>query len=240
MTPPYPGKIAAVDTSTALGSVALAEGGAVLHEVVQRVSNGHGESLLSVLDGALRVVGWRPADVGRWAVGLGPGSFTGIRIGVATVKGIALATGAEVVGFQALDIVEAGLSAEGPRREGGSGEAPWVVVVLSAMRGEVFVQLRRGDAPVDGPTVVSIAAFSAWLEARGASRGVALGEGARAVSAALEGWTLRTEPPFDVPRASALAGLARFAVAGDVDDVEPLYVRAPDITVPKAASGAQP
>lgn len=103
-------RICALDTSTELGSVALFDGETIVAEREQRVSNAHGETLLAILDELFKSVGWTAKEVERWAVGIGPGSFTGVRIGVSTVKGIALATGAEIVGIDSFDAIEAGES----------------------------------------------------------------------------------------------------------------------------------
>ncbi len=124
-------RLAAIDTSTELGSVALFEGLALVAEDSARVSNAHGESLMPMLSALFARHGWAPGDVRRWAVGVGPGSFTGVRVAVATAKGIAIGTGAELVGVTSLDALAHGLS--------GMAEGRAVVSVVGAGKAEVFV-----------------------------------------------------------------------------------------------------
>jgi tRNA threonylcarbamoyl adenosine modification protein YeaZ len=208
----YAGRLVALDTSTALGSVALFDRGEIVLEVEQRVSNAHGESLLPMLDAALAEVGWSPKDVARWGVGIGPGSFTGVRIGVALVKGIQIATGAELVGVTSLDAIAAASVAE---------DADAIVAVLAAMRGEVFVQ--STGAVVRAPACIKLGAWDGWLASLGAVRPHVLGDAEPIV---------RGTPPH----ARLVAQLAASRAPDDADGLEPVYVRPPDITSPKKPS----
>lgn len=228
-------RIAAVETSTALGTVALREHGpsgppegVTVAEESLLAEGAHGESLLPLLDATFRRVGWTPASVERWGVGIGPGSFTGVRIAVATVKGIALASGAEVVGVTSLDALLEGVT---------FGEGELAVAVLSAMRGEVFLQAR----PVLEPVAVKLEAAADVLQqaasAAKASRLLLVGDGSSLLTEALAALTLPsravTSPPHDLPRASVIARLAALRPARPSLELEPLYVRAPDITKPR-------
>ena len=225
----FRGKLVAIETSTALGSVALFdEKGAFVAEKEQRVSNAHGESLLPMVSALVAEAGWKPSEVARWGVGIGPGSFTGVRIGLATVRGIALATGAEVVGVTSLEAVAYGLEAE-------RGET--VIAALSAMKGELFLQAWRGGEEVAAPTYVKVHGAAAWVAALGVTGGIVVGEGSRdlALGDGGEGWRFVTNAPHDVPRARVIGVIA--AGRGPATaDIEPLYVRPPEITKPKVAT----
>ena len=221
-------RIAAVDTSTPLGSVALVEDGRVVAEDARRVSNAHGESLMPMVDALFKRAGWRPKDVARWGVGVGPGSFTGVRIGVATVKGIAIATGAEVVGVTSLDAVAFGLE----------DDARAVAAVVSAMKGELFVQVVRAGEVILAPTNVKLDAVTRTLAALAVTELVIAGEAATLVDVGALPFacTILSAAPNDLPRALSIAQLAARRAPVDVDALEPTYVRAPEITKPRAAA----
>jgi tRNA threonylcarbamoyl adenosine modification protein YeaZ len=239
-------RLAAIDTSTELGSVALFQANEVrggrscdftlIAEDAARVSHAHGESMLSMVAALFARVGWKPADVARWAVGIGPGSFTGARISVATAKGIALSTGAELVGVTSLDAL-----AEGARGlEGGAGDA--VVSLVAAGRDEVFVQLREAaQGLLVPPTHVRIDAVTALLDdavgsiASGAVV-VVVGDPSRRIdwSPLRARTSLRFEAPHDFPRASAVGRLSVGRPPDRADGLEPLYVRPPQISAPRA------
>jgi len=221
-------RLAAIDTSTALGSVALFEDGVLLAEDAHRVSNAHGESLLPLMSALFEKTRWTARDVTRWAVGVGPGSFTGIRIAVATAKGIVLATGAELVGVTSLDALAFGLT-------GGL-----VVSLIGAGKGELFVQATRGEATVLAPTHLRAQDVAARLaEVSSGEQITVAGEAASEVDWSVLGGRVElvAQPPHDLPHASAVGRIAHRRPAGDADGLEPVYVRPPDITMPAVRGG---
>lgn len=218
-------KICAVDTSTALGSVALYEDDELVATDERRVSNAHGESLLPMIDALFAEVGWRPADVTRWCVGLGPGSFTGVRIGVATVKGIVLGTRADLVGVGSLEA----LAALVPDRD-----RP-IVAAVSAIRGELYVQVAGSVA--SPPTCLPPDRIEAWFDGivgAGFSDVVLVGEAATHIPPiAGRRVTILATGDHALPHARGVALVGRNRPPTVADLLEPLYVRAPEITIGK-------
>jgi tRNA threonylcarbamoyladenosine biosynthesis protein TsaB len=96
-------RLLAVETSTLTGAVALLEAGTLVAESRVNITVTHGERLMAAIDALLRAARWGLGDVGGFAVAVGPGSFTGLRIGLSTVKGLAFATGRPVAGVPTLD-----------------------------------------------------------------------------------------------------------------------------------------
>lgn len=211
-------RLVALDTATELGQVALFEDGVLVLERSQRVSNAHGESLLPMLDEVLRERGLTARDVGTWAVDVGPGSFTGVRIAVATVKGAALASGARLVGVTSLDALLEGVHVA-------SDEC--AVAVLASLPGEVFVAARSASgADLLEPTCVRVEALEALLAERGLRNVRYFGHACERL-AYVEASRVSNEPPRDLPRATHV-GLAALRGVGR-DDLEPVYVKPPAI-----------
>jgi tRNA threonylcarbamoyladenosine biosynthesis protein TsaB len=224
--------VLAIDTSTTVASVGLYEGGEVLAELDGPAEAKHGEALLSVVEAALGRAGRTVSQVALIAVGIGPGSFTGVRVGLATAKGIALGTGKPLVG-----VVSLGAMGQPPREAGG-----FVAPVLDAYRNEVYAALYRRDERGTLTEVVApfnrepAQAAERLAKAAAGAPVVLCGNGARRYEhyfAESLGSTMRwAEPRFDTPRASVLARQALLAYdtsgPSDLLALEPFYLRPSD------------
>src|SRR5262245_33700008 len=120
-------KVLAVDTTTERESVALVAAGVVLCEVRLRTADSHSRRLLPAIEFLLSAAGVAPGDVEGYAVTRGPGSFTGLRVGLSTVQGLALAGSRPCLGLSSLDVLAARIR----------GTAPALVAWVDAYRGEV-------------------------------------------------------------------------------------------------------
>jgi tRNA threonylcarbamoyladenosine biosynthesis protein TsaB len=189
--------ILAFDTATDVATSALVDDGEVLGERVSRA-----QTLLEDVDALLRQGGGKPGAIDALAVGIGPGSFTGVRVGLATARGLGLALGVPVAGVSTLDALAAGALGSTP--------------IIDARRREVFVLqdeprvLAPGDLELEPGTLC-------------------VGNGAVRYRTVLEGAGAEIPPDGDerhLPRARFHAALARDF--GPAEAVEPLYVRVPD------------
>src|SRR5262245_31229905 len=186
--------ILAFDTATDVATSALVADGEVLGERMSRAV-----TLLEDVDALLRQAGTHTRELEALAVGVGPGSFTGVRIGLSTARGLALALGVPAAGVSTLDALEAG--------------APGGLPVIDARRREVFVPghvLAPGDVDVEPGRLC-------------------VGSGAVRYREALEAKGALVPPDGDerhLARARFHAALARDF--GPADEVEPLYLRLPD------------
>ena len=141
--------ILALDTTAHFGSVALLEDASVVEEVLLHSPEGFGPVLFGQIEALLRRHGVRVSEVGLFAAAAGPGSFTGVRIGLTAVKGLAEACGRPVVGVSNLMALA----------ECGSGV--FRAVLLDARRGEIYGAVYDAELNVVQPEVVM--GFPEWL-----------------------------------------------------------------------------
>lgn len=130
--------VLALDTSSKSGSVAITDGDRVLGELTVPDVGTHSEWLLSSVHGLLSDAGLSAGDIDLFAIGHGPGSFTGLRIGVSVVKGLAWATGKPVRTVSTLKAMAVGVGVDA-EADGG----PAICPVLDARRGEVYGAIYR-------------------------------------------------------------------------------------------------
>jgi tRNA threonylcarbamoyladenosine biosynthesis protein TsaB len=188
----------AFDTATGVATSALVRDG---HPLGERT--GTAAEILGDADELLRAAGAEPRDLDLLAVGVGPGSFTGVRIGLAAARGVALALDLPVAGVSTLAALAAG--------------APGAVPVIDARRGEIFV-LSFGHVGCLVPDSLDVDPGRTYV-----------GDGAvryRATIEAAGGVVPPDESELHLPHARFHAQLAD--KGGPAELVEPVYVRAPD------------
>ncbi len=150
--------VLAIDTSATLCAAALldAVAGRVLASEVRDIGKGHAEVLMDVIETALARAGITYGDLSRIVVTVGPGSFTGVRIGVSAARGFALALGVPAVGITTLEAIAADEAALHPGKP--------VLAVIDAGRGEVYAGLFAPSGEVlRGPAILAIADAAAWV-----------------------------------------------------------------------------
>ena len=215
-------RILGIETSSARGSVALIEDLGSVCVLEHQRENAHAEAVLPLIQQALTTAGWTRQQLDRIAVGIGPGSFTGLRVGIAIAQGLSEGLGIPLVGIPSLKAMAMAVPAElpGPR-----------CVLVDARRGELF-----------------FAAYEVDGRERMAVQLVPVGEGPGRITATLEGAVyvgsgaalVRTLPNVhrsaesDQPHARWVALAARYAEP--TPSVSPLYVRDAGAVIPALPS----
>jgi tRNA threonylcarbamoyladenosine biosynthesis protein TsaB len=215
-------RVLAVDTTSARASVALLDGAELLGEVRLVSEAGHSRTVLPAAAFLLETAGLAPAAIEGFAVTTGPGSFTGIRVGLSSVQGLALPGSRPCLGVSTLEVL-------GARAQ---GAAPMVAPIVDAWRGEIYVAVYDAS----GRTVA---------EPRAAAPEAALAELPPGPVAFIGDGALRYRPLIEAARPDAVfpsrslflaATLGRLAEprlrAGEgvgPEALRPLYLRAPQI-----------
>ena len=230
-------RVLALDTTTRAGSVALVEDGRIVDERRGDGARTHASRLPAEITTLVEAHHAALADIDLYAVASGPGSFTGLRIGIATIQGLAFVHARRVAAIAALDALAHIARADAPP---GTLIAAW----MDAHRGEVFAALyrvtdaeafsREALVEIEGPTV----GLPGVTLARWAARGEALpprfvGDGAKLYADEIRA----SAPAAHVVEAPLLAGaIGRLALARPSEAVDPgairaLYVRRPDAEI---------
>lgn len=217
--------ILAIETSTLTGSVALLRDQSIVGEITLSVSVQHSERLMPAIDQLLCDASTKPSDIDLYAVATGPGSFTGLRIGIAAAQGLSLSHGKPMIGVSTLEA----LAFNGAFFPG------LIVPLLDAYRGEVYRGLYRGGAgsleAIDEDRVTAIQPLIEELRRRNAEI-LLLGTGAELygdqIQKSVEKITV-APVPLQNPRASNVAYLAlqKSKEAIPREPLIPRYLRQP-------------
>ncbi len=210
--------VLALDTCLAACSAALSRDGETLGWLSEPMTRGHQERLAPMVRDLMATHGLTFADIDRIGVTVGPGSFTGLRVGLAFAKGLGLALGKPCIGVSTLAALAAGVDTLGV-----------TAVVIDAGRGRLYLQIFEGDAPLMGPDTLTPEMAAARLtEICPDGRLTLTGPGAALLAPAAPGATV------DVQDTADPTAVARLTASAPLAAPRPLYLRPPDAKV-KAA-----
>jgi tRNA threonylcarbamoyladenosine biosynthesis protein TsaB len=209
-------RVLAVETSTLAGGAALLDGGLVVGDYTLDVSLTHSERLMGAIDRLLTDAGWKVRDLEGLAVSVGPGSFTGLRIGLSTVKGLAFALAIPIAAVPTLDAMATLLPFA----------ALPVCPVLDARKREVYASLYRWDGAGMRREWEYLALAPADLARRFEEPVIVLGDAADQIDSP---YARRIRPPRRGPSPAAVGflGHQRLAMGDTVTpaDLVPIYLR---------------
>lgn len=225
------GTILGIDSSTGACSIAVCRGDVMLAHLHEDMARGQSERLAPMAEAGLATAGIGFPDLDAIAVTRGPGSFTGLRIGMAFAKGLGQALGIPVFGVTGFDAVaRAAMATEAAAGHG-------VAVILESRRADLFLQVFTADGAPDGPpTALPPEEIATRLRRMYADPLVLAGDAAGKVLAVLDQLGAgMVRSPVTAPDARQVALIA-LEMAADGDDpapIQPLYLRSPDVTAPR-------
>lgn len=209
-------RVLAVETSTLSGGAALLDGELVVGEYTLDVRLTHSERLMPAIDRLLTDAGWGVGDLEGLVVAVGPGSFTGLRVGISTIKGLALALSIPIAAVPTLDAM--------------AGMVPFAALpvcpVLDARKREVYASLYRWDGGGMRREWEYLAIAPADLVRRLNEPVILLGDGADQIDSP---YARRIRPPHRGPSPACVGSLGHERLAiGDTTraaDLLPIYLR---------------
>jgi tRNA threonylcarbamoyladenosine biosynthesis protein TsaB len=224
--------ILAIDSAGLACSAVVAVGDTMLSAERVETRHSQAEALMPMVDAAMRKAGLPPAALDLVAATVGPGSFTGIRVGLAAARGIALATGAQLIGVSSFEAVAASLA------QADCGDVQFLLIALESRREDLYVQLFALPwNPVGPPASMMPAALGEAVNAAvGEAPLLIAGDAAQRVALVLSNCADTVIVEDSAPDAAGVlrAGLRRWR-SGAVDAPRPLYLRPPDVTLPSSS-----
>jgi len=240
----------AIETAGSACSAAVARGGVVLAAECLVLRHGHAEALFPMIERVMQQAGLAPSQLDAVAAALGPGGFTGIRVGLAAAHGIALAVGARLVGISSFAAVAARVA--GPRvgelggSHGSGGQASGcraLLVALDSRRADLYVQLFALEAvsPLGAPEAILADRLGEYVASlAGDATLLIAGDAAEAASVVLGGRAGIAIAGNSAPNAEGVLAAALHQLRSDAEadaaadilagPVRPLYLRPPDVT----------
>ena len=210
--------ILALDTSMAACSACVYDAGKslVIGTKQQFMDRGQAEALAPMVQDTMKIAGVGFADLNRIAVTTGPGTFTGVRIGLAMARGLGLSLSIPIIGINSLAAIAANET---------SSTLP-IVVAVDARAGEIYIaSFDQGGREVTAPAIVPLGEVQSFMPTHSAAR---LGTGAELLLEKLGNHTHRRSDAGDLPIAKTFVRLAA-TMPATLLPPEPLYLRAPDV-----------
>ncbi|MBT3557213.1 MAG: tRNA (adenosine(37)-N6)-threonylcarbamoyltransferase complex dimerization subunit type 1 TsaB [Rhodospirillales bacterium] len=225
-------KILALDTSTSACSAAFWSDGVLQGDQFAEMARGQSEHLVPMIRSVLRDCSVTMQDMDMIAVSTGPGAFTGVRIGLATARGLALASGLPLRGVTSLEAVAHGVPAD-ERPDGGKGRG--VLALIDSKRDDVFTQLFDADlSPMSEPQALSPDDVIRYCQKYNLEVTLAGDAAERMMDHGLSGAGVHARPSSSRhPQAAVIAAVASGRGLPTPDDASPapLYLRPPDVKV---------
>jgi tRNA threonylcarbamoyladenosine biosynthesis protein TsaB len=197
----------------------------------QRMRHNHGEALFPMIERVMAEAGLAPSRLDAVAIAIGPGGFTGIRVGLAAARGMALALDAQLVGVSSF----AAVAAQVAGRRATAGAA--LLVALDSRRADLYVQLFARDcaSPLTAPQALLAEELPRYVAQQGLGSLLIAGDAADAAAEALANSVdciVMADMAPDA-RGVAAAALGELRSGVSAGTVRPLYLRPPDVTLPK-------
>ncbi len=225
--------ILAFDTSVAACSVALWSDGRVLAARRAAMDQGQAEALMPLIEEVMTDGRTAYTELDRIAVSIGPGSFTGVRVGLAAARGLALAANVPLVGVLTTEILAASVAAE---EWAGAGAGAHVLAAIDTKRGDIYVQ--QFDQDMRAPVAVCALApaeLGTWVAP---GRVLVVGDAAAAAAAAIGPRAVLSSADA-LPAPAVLARLASERLPQPGGPL-PVYVRSPDAVMPQHGGRLRP